>query len=50
MRPPAENTAVTDITAGHTDLSKLNSALAARLTEVRAIRVGDEVDIHLGEL
>ena len=33
-----------------TDLSKLNSALADRLTEVRTIRVGDEVDIHLGEL
>ena len=33
-----------------TDLSKLNSALADRLTEVMMIRVGDEVDIHLGEL
>ena len=33
-----------------TDLSKLNSALADRPTEVEEISVGDEVDIHLGEL
>ena len=37
-------------TAGRTDLSKLNSVLADRLTEVRKVRVGDEVDVHLGEL
>ena len=42
--------------AGRTDLSKLNSALADRLTphlerqQSEEISVGDEVDIHLGEL
>jgi hypothetical protein len=33
--PPAENTAVATCLAGRTDLSKLNSALAASPTEVR---------------
>ena len=36
--------------AGRTDLSKLNSVLADRSHRGDAIRVGDEVDIHLGEL
>ena len=33
-----------------TDLSKLNSALAAAFTEVKDVCVGDEVDMNLGEL
>ena len=36
--------------AGRTDLSKLNSVLAARLTEVRRSACCDEVDVDLGEL
>ena len=47
--PPAESAAETRLRRA-TDLSKLNSALAERLTEGDAIDVGDEVDIHLGEL
>ncbi len=45
VSPPAENTAVAvaagseETTHGPTDLSKLNSVLAGRVTEVTGIRV-----------
>ena len=43
--PPAEITAETASPAGHTDLSKLNSALAKRSTEVEDSACFDEVNV-----
>ena len=48
--PPAEITAETASQAGHTDLSKLNSALADNPTEVERSASFDEVNVDLGEL
>jgi hypothetical protein len=45
LDPPAEITAETASQAGHTDLSKLNSALAARPTEVERSACFDEVNV-----